>query len=152
MSSTLCSPRLIPVVRRCAMHTGYTILFIVLAIILLAVAVKVRVLVAAKRRSGMTGEQFVSALTAKGIPEEIGRAVFTGFHKWGSCISDDFPITPEISLRDFIPWVEYDEVDIIHDVLDQTGRHWPPKELLPCEADWTLADVAKFVADCPRTV
>ena len=139
-------------VSRCAMHTGYTILFIVLATILWAVAVKVRVLVCAKRRSGMTGEQFVSALTTKGIPEEVGRAVFAGFHKWGSCISDDFPITPELSLREFVPWVECDEADIIHEVLDQTGRHWPPKQLLPCESDWTLADVAKFVADCPRTV
>jgi hypothetical protein len=100
----------------------------------------------------MTGEQFVSALTTKGIPEEVGRAVFAGFHKWGSCISDDFPITPELSLREFVPWVECDEADIIHEVLDQTGRHWPPKQLLPCESDWTLADVAKFVADCPRTV
>jgi hypothetical protein len=134
------------------MHPGCIILFIVLVIVLWAVAVKVRALVAAKRRSRMTEEQFVSALTVKGIPEEIARAVFAGFHKWGSCISEDFPITPELSLRDFVPWVEYDEVDIIHEVLGQTGRHWPPKELLPCESDWTLADVAKFVADCPRTV
>jgi hypothetical protein len=135
------------------MHPAYIALFVLLAVIfLIAVWVKIRVLHRAKRRPGLTEEQFVGALGAKGIPKEIGRAVFAGFRKWGSCISDDFPITPELPLRDFVPWVEHDEVDIIHEVLTETGRHWPPKQLLPCSPDWTLADVAKFVAECPRVV
>ena len=119
---------------------------------LLATWVKVRILKAAKRRLGLTKGQFIEALAGKGIPEDIAQAVFDGFHKWAARISEDFPLTPDVSVRDFAPWVEYEEEDIIHEVLTQTGRHWPAKQLLPCSPGWTLADVAKFVADCPRSV
>ena len=141
------------VVSRHTMHPAYIVLFVLLAVVfLLAVSVKIRVLGRAKRRSGLTEEQFVGTLALRGIPEEIGRAVFGGFRKWGSCIADDFPITPDIPLREFSPWVEYDEDDIIHEVLLEVGRYWPPKQLLPWSPNWTLADIAKFVADCPRVV
>ena len=129
-----------------------TFLVLVVAVVVWAAAVKIRILMAAKRRTGLTEEQFVCELVSRGIPDEIGHAVFAGFHKWSSSISDDFPIAPDIPLRDFVPWVEYDEVDVIHEILVKTGRHWPPKQLLPVLPTWTLEDLAKFVAGCQRVV
>lgn len=133
------------------MHTAIITFFILVAVVFFwAAAVKHRILMTAKRRVGLTEEQFVCALAPRGVPHEIGHAVFAGFRKWSSCISSDFPITPDLPLVDFVPWVEHDEVDVIHEILAKTGRHWPPEKLLPLSSTWTLEDVAKFVSCCPK--
>jgi hypothetical protein len=132
------------------MSPGYIVFFAVAAMVLSASAVQLRVLIAAKKRSGATEGEFVAALAARGIPEDVGRAVFEGFHKWGSCIADDFPLTPSLTLREFAPFVEYDETEVIAEILSKTGRYWPRERLLPWLPGWTLHDLARFVANCPR--
>jgi hypothetical protein len=82
------------------------VLALFVLVFLLAAGVKIRILRRAKQRQGLTAEEFVHALVAKGIPQEIARSVFAGFHKWASCISADFPLTSEVPLRHFTPgWI-----------------------------------------------
>ena len=69
------------------MHPGFAVLLIMLAVVfLLAVWAKIRVLRSAKQRRGLTEEQFADALASKGIPPEIGHAVFAGFRKYPGAI------------------------------------------------------------------
>jgi hypothetical protein len=135
------------------MHPAYYILFGVFgAAFVGAVVVKLRVLMRAKKRVGLTAEQFADDLASRDIPREIGEAVFRGFRKWGCELEDeesDFPLTPQLPVSEFTTFVAYDYEDILIEVLAAVGRHWPEK-MFPDYSHWTLEDVARFVAGCPR--
>jgi hypothetical protein len=122
------------------------------AVFVLAIIAKFRVLMRAKKRIGLTEEQFADDLALRGVPHEIARAVFRSFRKWSCEIEDepsDFPLTPQLPVPEFTTFVAYDFEDILEDILATVGRHRRAKVLPDC-THWTLEDVARFVAECPR--
>jgi hypothetical protein len=135
------------------MHlAGYILIGLVGAAVLAAILAKLRVAVRASRRSGLTEQQFEQSLAAKGVPPEVARAVFGGFRKWGTEIEgeqSDFPLTLELPVSEFTTFVAYDYEDIIGEILSAAGRGCSGKTL-PDNTNWTLEDVARFVARCPK--
>ena len=118
----------------------------------LAVLAKLRVLMRAKQRAGLTEEQFTASLASNGVPVEVARAVFKGFRKWSCELEDeesDFPLVPQLPVSEFTTFVAYDYEDILEDILAAVGRYWSEKTF-PDYSHWTLEDVARFVAGCPR--
>jgi hypothetical protein len=114
--------------------------------------VKLEVLMRARKRIGLSEEQFGDDLVSRGVPCEIARAVFRSFHKWCCELEDepsDFPLNPQLQVPEFTTFVAYNYEDILEEILATVGRHWPEKKF-PDSAHWTLEDVARFVAKCPQ--
>ena len=78
--------------------------------------------------------------------------MFGGFRKWGTEIEgehSEFPLTIDLPVSEFTSFVAYDYEDIMTEILAAAGRRYSERTL-PDNANWTLEDVARFVARCPK--
>jgi hypothetical protein len=115
-------------------------------VLFLSVRTAITVRLAAKRRAGYTEGDLLRALTSKGIPDDVARAVASGFRKWASAIVLDFPVMPTDRLSFYHPIVAYDYEDMLDEMLHSCGRRWREKTFPYSLA--TVEDVAGFVAGC----
>ena len=115
-------------------------------VLILSLRTRITVWLAAKRRSGYSENDLLRALASKGIPDDVARAVATGFRKWASAIVPDFPVMPTDRLSFYHPIVAYDYEDILDEMLRASRRQRREKTFLYSLA--TVEDVARFVAGC----
>ncbi len=115
-------------------------------VLLLSLRTTIKVRLAARRRSGYTERDLLQALASKGIPDDVARAVATGFRKWAWAIVPDFPVMSTDRLSFYHPIVAYDYEDILDEMLRASGRQWREKTFPSSLA--TVEDVAHFIADC----
>jgi hypothetical protein len=115
-------------------------------VFILSFRTRIAVRLEARRRSGYSEAELLKALTDRGIPDDVSRAVAVGFRKWASAIVPDFPVKPSDRLSFYHPIVAYDYEDILDEILTASGRRWQEKRL-PASLR-TVEDVAHFVAGC----
>jgi hypothetical protein len=115
-------------------------------VLFLSLRTRITVRLAARRRSGYSENDLLRTLASRGIPDDVARAVATGFRKWASAIVPDFPVMPTDRLSFYHPIVAYDYEDILDEMLRASGRQWREKTFPYSLA--TVEDVARFVAGC----
>lgn len=117
-------------------------------VLVLSLRTRIRVWLAAKRRSGYSQNELLRAFASEGIPDDVARAVVAGFRKWASAIVPDFPVMATDRLSFYQPIVAYDYEEILDEMLRAAGRQCREKTLPDSLA--TVEDVARFVAGCER--
>ncbi len=118
----------------------------VAVVLFLSLRTRITVHLVAKRRSAYSERDLLRALVSKGIPDDVARAVATGFRKWASAIVPDFPVMPTDRLSFYHPIVAYDYEEVLEGMLRASGRQWREKTFPYSLA--TVEDVARFVAGC----